>query len=234
MPESKLFHLIDKAIYDYKMLQSGDKILLAISGGKDSALMLEYMAKRLSRKEGITMQALFVDNGKARFQKELLSVFSSWDVEVKRQYCDLSVGFDKSRKFGCYWCATKRRSCLIDYAMKHGFNKIALAHHADDILETFLMNMTQKGTLSAMKAVVHYDKYPVSIIRPLCYLTEKAIKDYAQSEGYLQYCTTCDCQNKDSSRLVAKKQLSLLTGDNENTKYRILWSLKNSRTSPLL
>ena len=122
---------------------------------------------------------------------------------------------------------------FLNYAIKNGYNKIALGHHKDDILETFLMNMIEKGELSTMIPKLKYEKYPVSIIRPLCYVNEESIIEYARKEGYLGFTCTCSYQDN-STRKEARKKLDLLTDGDIKKKNHIFNSLKNVRRDYLL
>ena len=114
----------------------------------------------------------------------------------------------------------------MNYAVKNGYNKIALGHHMDDILQTFLMNLLNKCELSAMPPKLKYDKYPVTIIRPLCYVSEQRLIQHAKDKGYFGYTCTCNYQ-ENSTRKNAKKQLELLTGGDEKAKQRMFQALKN-------
>ena len=87
------------------------------------------------------------------------------------------------RSMNCYWCSMQRRTELIRYAMAEGFNKIALGHHLDDIVETLMMNMLYKGQISGMLPILRYEKYPVSIIRPLALCEETAGYRLRRREG---------------------------------------------------
>ena len=91
----------------------------------------------------------------------------------------------------CYWCSTQRRMELIRYAGENGYNKIALGHHMDDILETFFMNMIYKSELSTMLPKLKYDKYPYTVIRPLAYVKESEIIDFSRKIGILDAAGTC-------------------------------------------
>lgn len=222
-PKQKLFSLIDKAIFDFSMLQGGDKIVVAVSGGVDSIVLLDYFQNRAKRKENICFCPVFVaSNFCPTFSKELEKTINSWGFDLHKIQIDLSFVNKKQKKVGCYWCATKRRAALLEFARLNGYNKIALGHHADDILETFIMNITTKGVLCGMSPKVVYNKYPATIIRPLCYALKDTIKDFAKKQGHLQYCTTCTCQNKDSERIIAKQKLIGLTQQRQSTKYLML------------
>jgi len=133
----------------------------------------------------------------------------------------------------CYWCSTQRRSELLNYALKYGYNKIALGHHMDDILETFLMNMLEKGNLSTMIPKMQYEKWPVSIIRPLAYVSENRIIEHAKDEGFFGYTCTCNFQ-ENSTRKEARKRLDLLTNGDEKIKERMFSALKNVQPEYLL
>ena len=101
--------------------------------------------------------------------------------------------------------------------MEEGYTKLALGHHLDDILETFLMNALQKGELMAMRARLQYEKYPLEIIRPLCYANVKAIIEFAAERNFLGYTCTCNFQDN-SARKTARRRLELLTDGSENLK----------------
>lgn len=102
----------------------------------------------------------------------------------------------------------------------------------DDILETFFMNMINKGELSTMIPKLKYDNYPVTIIRPLCYAAQERIIEHAQKKGFMGFVCTCDFQDN-SDRKDARKKIEMLTGGDINTKERIFNALKNVNTNYL-
>jgi len=126
----------------------------------------------------------------------------------------------------CYWCSTQRRTELIKYALENGFNKIALGHHLDDILETFFMNMMNKGQLSAMPMYLAYRKYPLSLIRPLAYLEEQQIIACAKELGILG--VTCTCTyGINSGRREMRNRIGTFTRNSGAVKRRILASISS-------
>ena len=126
----------------------------------------------------------------------------------------------------CYWCSQQRRNELVHFAVKHGYNKLALGHHLDDILETLLMNMLTKAELSTMPPRLDYKKYPLSLIRPLCYADVETIKEHAKEAGYIS--TTCTCMYQDNSgRKDARARLEALTRGGSHAKERMLNALRN-------
>ena len=133
----------------------------------------------------------------------------------------------------CWWCTTQRRTELLNYALDNGFNKIALGHHMDDILETLFMNMLHKGEIAAIPPSLKYKKYPITIIRPLCYVAEEKIIEHAIEEGYAGF--TCTCNYQDNSfRKEARKKVELITNGDENTRRRLFNSMKNIKPEYLL
>lgn len=106
----------------------------------------------------------------------------------------LHSSFDEStdpRKTKCFLCAWNRRKTLFQFAEQNGFNKIALGHHMDDILVTYLMNITFEGNASTMLPMMQMEHYNLSVIRPLCLVHEAWIKDYAQEVGFEKQKTLC-------------------------------------------
>ncbi len=234
MGQPKLFSIIDKAVYDYKLIENNDRILVGFSGGKDSAALTEYFAYRKRQgRENFDFCALHVESGiGSSVLPELRSLLRSWNTELVSLNADVLARLKPGRTMNCWWCSTQRRTELNNYAMEHGYNKIALGHHLDDILETLLMNALYKGELSTMPPRLKYDKYPVTIIRPLCFADEQTIIAHARRSGYKSITCTCDYQNN-SARKEARKKLEALTGSDTAQKRKLFESLKNIKSEYL-
>lgn len=228
MQKNKVYSLIDKAVFDYKLIEDGDKILLGVSGGKDSTLLAQYLSHRLKRRgEHFQFTALNIaSNLSGGVPQKIIDLFNDWGVDYKCISIDLVSRLKAGEKVSCYWCSLNRRMELNNYAMANGYNKLALAHHTDDVLETLLMNALDKCTLSTMIPKLHYNKYPVEIIRPLYYVTEDKIIAYAKKSGWLSSVCTC-CYQSHSSRKVARARLNALTAGDSTQKMHLLNALSN-------
>ncbi len=228
MGQPLIFRLIDKAVYEYNLIENGDKILIGASGGKDSTALIEYFANRVRRpSENFTFSAFHVSSEITKpLNIELAEIFKSWNVEVIEKYVDVLGRIKKGHKMNCWWCSTQRRTELLEYAIKNGYNKIALGHHLDDILETFLMNAVERGEFSTMPVKLQYEKYPVQIIRPLCYVPVNLIKSHVEEAGYKSVTCTCNFQDN-SARKLAREKLNFLTDFMDEKKQRLFASLKN-------
>ena len=235
MSQPKLFSLIDKAVYDYKLIEKGDRILIGASGGKDSTALVEYFANRLKRKtDDFSFTAIHIETDfeGCTMSPRLREQFKSWNVDAVNYFVDVQNRIKEGHKMNCYWCSTQRRNELISYALKNGYNKIALGHHLDDILETLLMNMLFKAKLFTMPPRLDYKKYPLTIIRPLCYADVETIKEHASQSGYIS--TTCTCMYQDNSgRKDARARLQALTQGDRRAKEKLFESLRNINTEYL-
>ena len=235
MSQPKLFSLIDKAVYDYKLIEKGDRILIGASGGKDSTALVEYFANRVKRKdEDFSFSAIHIETDfeGCTMSPRLREQFKNWNVEAVNYFVDVQNRIKEGHKMNCYWCSTQRRNELISYALKNGYNKIALGHHLDDILETLLMNMLFKAKLFTMPPRLDYKKYPLTIIRPLCYADVETIKEHASDAGYIS--TTCTCMYQDNSgRKDARARLQALTNGDRRAKEKLFESLRNINTEYL-
>ncbi len=225
--QSTLAKLIEVAIRRFEMIEPGDRILVAVSGGKDStSLVHDLSIKREWWPFSFELRALHIeaDFSGCGTNPELPSLLAAWGVD----YVDLGVPIygrlKTGRAMNCYWCSTQRRTELIRYAMAEGFNKIALGHHLDDIIETLLMNMLYKGELSGMKPVVKYDKYPVSVIRPLALCEERQIIDYVTELGFGSGASTCSF-GLESKRREVRARIAELTGGSGALKRNIFESM---------
>ncbi len=224
----KLSSLIDKAVFEYNLIEDGDRILIGASGGKDSTALIQYFSNRAKRpNSNIEIKALNIQNDFApAFPQKILDLFSQWQVPYESINVNVLERIKPKQKMSCYWCSTQRRTELINYAIKNGYNKIALGHHMDDILETLLMNMVEKGELSCMAPKLQYENYPIAIIRPLCYVSEETLITAAEEGDYSGYTCTCNYQ-ENSARKIARKKLEILTDGDQLKKERLFKSLRN-------
>ena len=224
----KLSSLIDKACFDYNLIEKSDRILIGASGGKDSTALIKYFADRARRPDcGFEYKALFIKNDFAPdFPAGITDLFRQWGVPFEQLNVNVLERVKAGQKMSCWWCSTQRRTELLNYAIANGYNKIALGHHMDDILETLLMNMLNKGELASMPPSLKYDNFPVTIIRPLCYVSEKRLIEEAKEGGYAGYTCSCDYQDN-SGRKEARAKLEALTDGDQAKKERLFASMRN-------
>lgn len=228
MPQPLLFRIIDKAVYDYTMIEGGDRLLVGASGGKDSTALIHYLAFRRRRPGAdFSFTALHVQSEiTPPLSPELEALYADWGVAPIALDVNVLGRLKPGRKMNCYWCSTQRRTELLDYAIKNGYNKLVLGHHLDDMLETLLMNMINKGELSTMAPKMTYRDYPLAVIRPLCYADEGTIIAHGKEQGYMSGTCTCGYQDN-SGRKEARRKLEQLTDGDVQKKKRLLSALKN-------
>ena len=219
--------LTAKAVMERNLINEGDRILIAASGGKDSTVMAWALSGlKQSLHMDFDLSALHISSDFCACCKKsvLAERLGEWGIP----FIDLSVPIigrlKEGRKMNCYWCSTQRRTELIKYAMENGFNKIALGHHMDDIIETFFMNMTAKGVLSAMPMYLAYRKYPICLIRPLGYLEERQIIACADEQNILKAACTCPF-GINSGRRDMRSRIAEFTHNSGAVKRRILTAL---------
>jgi len=228
----KLSKIIGKTIFDYKMIEENDRVLAAISGGKDSMTMLYDLAERQKKLPfKFYFEALHI-------QSDFCTCCQKTKLEEKFKeagvpYCIVDVAVLKRVKPGltmnCYWCSSQRRMELLKYARETNFNKIALGHHLDDIVETLLMNIFYKGQISGMLPLLSLDNYPVKIIRPLAEVKEETIIRFAEDAGIDRL--VCKCPyGQNSKRKEIRESLKIFTKGNDAIKYNIFKSMGNIKT----
>ncbi len=171
-----------KAINDYDMIQDGDKIAVAFSGGKDSTAMLMGF-KNLQRffPKKFELIAISIDPGFEFFDRSILEkTCEELDVKlfIEESHAKEIVFDIRKEKNPCSLCANIRRGILNSVVKREGCNKIALGHNEDDVLETFLLNLFYAGNISTFAPVSYMDRSKVTLIRPLIYAPEKDIKKF--------------------------------------------------------
>lgn len=192
--EQQVFKRFNKGCVDYRLLEDGDRILIALSGGKDSLELVRMLAQRARiYKPHIEVEAahIIMDNIPYETDRSYLLEFCR---EQGVRLHILHSSFDEStdpRKTRCFLCAWNRRKTLFEFAVTQGFNKIALGHHMDDILVTFLMNITFEGSASTMLPSLRLKHYPLTIIRPLCLVHEADIRKVAEELQFAKQKAQC-------------------------------------------
>jgi tRNA 2-thiocytidine biosynthesis protein TtcA len=215
--------LIQKAAHEYHLIDEGDRILIAVSGGKDSTVLAMMLsALRPALKINYFLSALHISSDFCSCCKKsaLVQHLEEWAIPFEDIFVPVIGRLKEGKKMNCYWCSTQRRTELISYALEHNFNKIALGHHLDDSIETYFMNITQAGKLSGMNALLRYNKYPLTLIRPLILLEERQIIACADENDLLQSVCTCP-YGKNSERKTIRKKIADFTGNNRAVKHRI-------------
>ena len=224
--------LMRRAIEDYSMIQEGDKIAVALSGGKDSISLL-YALKSLQRynKNHFELIAISVNPGFEEFDEELLKRISE-DVKVELIIVPSNIKqivFDeRNEKNPCSLCANLRRGILNTTAKKYGCNKIAIGHNEDDMIETFFMNITYAGNISTFSPVSLMDRSGMTLIRPLIYVPEKLTKRFVKKNNIEVMKKVCP-QDGYSTREYAHKLLRELEINNRQARANIVGSIKRAR-----
>ncbi|MEW6040483.1 MAG: ATP-binding protein [Elusimicrobiota bacterium] len=188
-----------KAIYDYSMIENGDRILVGVSGGKDSLTLLRvFMIKQSTLPVDFEIVAAHVDFGICpQHSMRLDGYFKS--LGIKYHIEETMLPKKRNEKLShCFWCSWNRRKILFTLAGEYNCRKVALGHHLDDIVETYLMNLFFHGEISAMPPKISLFGGELTIIRPLAYIPEKAIREFADS-AQLPY-KKCICPFFDGSR----------------------------------
>ena len=223
-----------KAIMDYRMLDPGDRIAVAVSGGKDSLTLLRFL---LLRKSFVPIQydivALHVDMGYPKsISAKLVKIFKKLKVEYKIIKSDVLKKTPKN-KINCFWCSWNRRKELFIESDKLGCTKIAFGHHLDDITETMLLNLFFQGEISTMAPRQELFKGKIKIIRPLAYVEERFIKQFAK-ESKLGH-DSCLCPHSvTSNRSLAGKIIGRVGKVCPDVKKNIFRSLKRVKKDYLL
>ncbi len=175
-----------RAAVEFEMLDEGDRILLGVSGGKDSLFLTLAMSELRSRvKKNFELTALTIDPMfRAEFDVDRIKKFCAElgiDHHVRRT--DINGAIQSSKESPCFTCSYFRRAAVNRFATEIGANKVAYAHHLDDAVETFFMSLMSSGRLTTFLPKTFLDRTGVTVIRPLCYIRESEIESFMHENG---------------------------------------------------
>ncbi|RMH41052.1 MAG: tRNA 2-thiocytidine(32) synthetase TtcA [Deltaproteobacteria bacterium] len=229
-----------RCIDDFDLIEPGDRIMVCLSGGKDSYALLDVLRHLQARAPiRFDLLAVNVDQGWPGYEVERLRAFLVAEgVPYELVAEDFASVVEANLPAGatpCSLCSRLRRGVLYNLADRLGCSKIALGHHMDDLIETVVLNLFFSGRLASMPPLLRSDDSRNTVIRPLAYVPESWLAAYAQRRGFpILSCACPTCGLPDQKRQVVKRLLAALEADHPGLKHQMLAALRNVHPSHLL
>jgi len=238
--ERRIVRRVGEAVGNYALIDPGDRIMVAVSGGKDSLALLTALA-RLGERSPVPFEllAVTIHHGNPAFSTVALEEhyrargFAYHIEHVPIQQIVAEKLSPKSTP--CALCSRIRRGVLYTLAPKLGCNKIALGHHLDDLIETLLLNLFYAGQLRSMSPRLTSDDGRNIVIRPLCYVPEDWLREYCQQMKFpVTTCATTGCEGADVTRQRMKRLVREVAVDHPRVRWHALRALRHVRPEHLL
>ncbi len=225
----RVLSFIRRAIDDYGMIKEGDRVAVGVSAGKDSLTLLCAMAElRRFYPNKFELVAITVDMGfdGADFS-EIRKICDELEVEYHIVPTQISkVIFDvRKEKNPCSLCAKMRRGALYNYAKEIGCKSVALGHHFDDVVETFMLNLFYEGRIGCFQPVTYLTNTGITLIRPMIYMPEKDVRYFAVKNKLPVVKSPCPADGN-TEREEMKKLLHELEKQNKGLRYRIFGAIQ--------
>ena len=224
----KLVGLVRRCVEDYQMIAPGDKIGVGVSGGKDSLALLVLLAElRKYNHNAFTLEAITIDMGMGMDFSEIEKLCLELDVPYTIVKTEIGpIIFDyRQEKNPCSMCAKMRRGALNQALLDRGLNKLALGHHYDDAVETFVMSLIYEGRISCFQPVTDLDRTGIIQIRPMLYIHEKTVDSFATRQNLPVLTNRCPV-DKHTKREEVKQLVYDLTAKYPDLKERIFGAMQ--------
>ena len=237
--EKKLLHYTGKAIADFNMIQRGDRVMVCLSGGKDSftlLTLLHTLRRRSNNKFDIFAFTLDQaqpgwDDSKLRNWLEERSI--KHEILTRDTYSIVKEKIPEGKTY-CSLCSRLRRGIIYRYAEEHGYTKIALGHHRDDLIRTLMMSILYNGDIRSMPPKLLSDNKKHILIRPMCYVQEADIITYANAQQFpIIPCTLCGSQDNLARKRIGKL-ITQLAEENPKIPSNILHAMQALKPSQLM
>ena len=236
--EKRLLAEVARASHDFQLLEPGDRVLVAVSGGKDSHALL-YLLRQIQRRAPFefSLIAVNVDQGHPGFPEQVLPEYferEGYEYRIVKEdtYSIVKEKIPEGKTF-CSLCSRLRRGILYTVAVELGATKIALGHHRDDVIETLLLNLLYSGQLKAMPARLRSDDGRNVVIRPLVYVSEPELQAFSDQKAFpIIPCDLCGSQ-ENLQRKQIKNLLNELDAKNPLVRKNVFAALGNVRLSHL-
>lgn len=227
MKVQKLYSYVRRAIHDYHMIEDKDKIAVGISGGKDSLTLLYALAGlRHFYPKKFEIIAVTVDLGYEGFDLSGIQKFCD-ELQVDYHVIQTQIGqiaFEHNEASPCSLCAKMRKGALNDYVKTLGCNKVAYAHHMDDIIETMLLSLIYEGRFYAFAPVTFLEQTRLSVIRPLMYVPEADVKGFSRQQHLPLVKNPCPA-DQITRRTYIKQLLRQINIENPGVKKRLFHAI---------
>lgn len=220
--------LVRRCVDDYKMIQEGDRIAVGVSGGKDSLVLLVLLAGlRKYFNKPFELEAITIDMGLGMDYSGIQELCNQWDVPYTIIKTEIApIIFDhRKEKNPCSMCSKMRRGALNQAILEKGFNKLALGHHYDDAVETFLMSLLFEGRISCFQPVTNLDRTGIIQIRPMLYIHERTVDNFAIREKLPVIANRCPV-DKTTKREEVKNLIFVLSKTYPDLKERIFGAMQ--------
>lgn len=237
--EKKLLHYTGKAIHDFKLIKPGDRILVCVSGGKDSITMLLLLnhLKKVSKVPFEIMSFTLDQSQPGWYDKKLREFLTArnipYEIITEDTYSIVKEKVPENKTY-CGLCSRLRRGIIYRYARENGFNKIALGHHRDDLIQSLMMGVMYNGEIRSMPPKLLTDDKSLIVIRPLVYAQESDIQQYSDLNHFpIIPCNLCGSQ-ENLARDQMKQLIAQMADKNPKIPSNILRSIQNVRKSQLM
>lgn len=224
----KLMGLVRRCVEDYKMIEQGDRIAVGVSGGKDSLVLLTLLAGlRKYYTKPFQLEAITIDMGLGMDYSGIEALCRELEVEytvVKTEIAPIIFDYRKETN-PCSMCSKMRRGALNQAILEKGFNKLALGHHYDDAVETFLMSLIYEGRISCFQPVTNLDRTGIIQIRPMLYIHERTVDNFAVRQNLPVLENRCPV-DKTTKRAEIKELIYTLSQTYPDLKERIFGAMQ--------